>query len=437
MTHMTNKTITTPCDLSFLNVFEELESSVRTYCRKFPVKFTKARNATLWDDTGKSYLDFLSCAGALNYGHNHPVLKSVLIDYLQSDGVTTSLDMHTSAKADFLEIFNRQILRPRGLKYKIQFTGPTGTNAIEAALKVARKATGRSNVVAFTNGFHGMTLGSLALTANGEDRKSGGAGLSDTVRMPYCEYFGEGVDTVTYLDKIISDPAGGIDKPAAIVLETVQGEGGLNVASRQWLRDLSNFAKRENILLIVDEVQTGCGRTGSFFSFERASIEPDLVCLSKSIGGFGLPMAMVLIKPDLDTQTPGEHSGTFRGNNLAFITARRALDFWNDAAFVNHLENNIQILRDRLDHIAQSHTKHGLLVKGLGLMKGVDVHDPLLARHIQNDMFTQGVILETCGPKSQIIKIMPPLTIEEDDLVQGLDILEHVITAQLRDMEKG
>lgn len=408
MTHITSKTIPEPSDLSSLNIFEELESSVRTYCRKFPVNFTKARNATLWDDTGKSYIDFLSCAGALNYGHNHPVLKSVLIDYLQNDGVTTSLDMHTSAKADFLETFQRQILMPRGLKYKIQFTGPTGTNAIEAALKVARKATGRSNVVAFTNGFHGMTLGSLALTANCGDRKSGGTGLSDTVRMPYCDYFGEGVNTVAYLDKMISDPAGGIDKPAAIILETVQGEGGLNVASRQWLRDLSDFAKRENILLIVDEVQTGCGRTGSFFSFERANIEPDLVCLSKSIGGFGLPMAMVLIKPDVDTQNPGEHSGTFRGNNLAFISARHALDFWNDATFINHLENNIQIMRDKLDHIAQAHPQHGLCVKGLGLMKGVDVHDPLLAQGIQNDMFAQGVILETCGPKSQIIKIMPP-----------------------------
>jgi diaminobutyrate-2-oxoglutarate transaminase len=431
MTYIGHKPPAPPSSAPSLQIFQEMESSVRTYCRKFPVSFVRALNGVLWDGAGKRYIDFLSCAGALNYGHNNPVLKSALINYLQNDGLTTSLDMHTQAKGDFLDAFSRLILKPRQLDYKVQFTGPTGTNAIEAALKVARKATGRSTVVAFTNGFHGMTLGSLALTGNCADRKAGGTSLPNTVRMPYCGYFGADVDTVPYLEKMITDPAGGIDKPCALVLETVQGEGGLNIANAQWLQDIAAFAKRESILLIIDEVQTGCGRTGPFFSFERAGIQPDLVCLSKSIGGFGLPMAMVLIRPDIDTQTPGEHSGTFRGNNLAFVTARQALEFWNDKSFLNNLTHHINHLNKRLTHIADTHSDHKIIVKGLGLMKGLDVHHPDLARQIQNDLFHEGVILETCGGHNQIIKIMPPLTIDKTDLEYGLDVLERTIARHI------
>jgi diaminobutyrate-2-oxoglutarate transaminase len=314
-------------------VFARRESRVRSYSRKYDVVFEEARGSLVWDTEGREYLDFLAGAGALNYGHNDPDMADALVAHIRGGGITHGLDLFTRPKMEFLEAFEGLILEPRGMDYRVQFTGPTGTNAVEAALKLARKVTGRRNVIAFTNGFHGVSQGALAATGNRDKRMGTTLSLPDVTRLPYDGYLGS-VDTADLLDRMLSDHSSGVDEPAAILLETVQGEGGLNVASRPWLRRIAAIAKTYGALLIVDDIQAGCGRTGSFFSFEGTGVTPDLITMSKSISGFGLPMALLLLKPELDIWKPGEHNGTFRGNAHAFVTARVALEkFWGDRSF--------------------------------------------------------------------------------------------------------
>ncbi|MGH3743216.1 MAG: aspartate aminotransferase family protein, partial [Micromonosporaceae bacterium] len=309
-----------------MSIFEHLESEVRSYCRGWPVVFDTAVGSRMTDIDGRTYLDFFAGAGTLNYGHNHPVLKRALIDYLESDGPTHALDMHTTAKRTLLETFQRIVLAPRGLEYKVQFPGPTGANAVESALKLARKVTGRETILSFTNAFHGMSLGALAVTGNSMKRRGAGVPLQHSMPMPYDDYLDGQTPDFVWLNALLEDSGSGLDLPAAIIVETVQGEGGVNVARPEWLRELSEVCKRHDILLIVDDVQMGCGRTGPFFSFEIAGITPDIVVLSKSLSGYGLPFALTLMKPELDVWEPGEHNGTFRGNNPAFVTATVALE---------------------------------------------------------------------------------------------------------------
>lgn len=274
-----------------MKIFEQIESEVQSYARSFPRVFNKAQGEFLYDEDGNRYLDFLAGAGTLNYGHNNPLFKEKLLEYIHADGITHGLDLHTKAKGEFLEVFNEKILKPRGLDYVMQFTGPTGTNAVEAALKLARNVTGRENVISFTNGFHGVTMGALAATGNSHHRGAAGVSLSGVSRMPFDGYLGDDIDTTVYLDKVLSDSSSGIDKPAAVIVETVQGEGGINVASVSWLQQLEKVCRKHEVLLIVDDIQAGCGRTGTYFSFEEAGIKPDIVTLSKSLGGYGLPFA--------------------------------------------------------------------------------------------------------------------------------------------------
>ena len=402
--------------------FERLESEVRSYCRSFPAVFSTARGSTIWDEHGKPYLDFFAGAGALNYGHNHPELKSALIDYLSHDGITHSLDMATVAKRRFLERFDEVVLQPRKLSYKLLFPGPTGTNAVEAALKVARKATGRTQVMCFTNGFHGMTLGSLSITGNRSKRHGAGVDLGHTQVVPFDGYHGDDVDTVGMIERLLSDSSSGIDKPAAFILEPVQAEGGIHPASAEWMQGLAALAKRHGILLIVDDIQVGCGRTGSFFSFDELGVEPDIVCLSKSLSGYGLPMSMVLLRPELDVFSPGEHNGTFRGHMPAFVTATRALEFWTDDALMKQVNEHHQLVRQRLVELLDHASGE---VRGRGLIMGLALDKPGLAVQVARRAFTKGLIVETAGPADDVVKILPPLVIEQSELVRGLDILEE------------
>lgn len=403
-----------------VTIFDRLESNVRSYCRKFPTVFTTAVNAVISDESGRDYIDFLCGAGALNYGHNNEKIKQALMDYLRSNGVAHSLDLHTTAKRQFLERFDQVILQPRGYQYKVQFPGPTGTNAVEAALKLTRKAVHRETVVAFTNAFHGMSLGSLAATARAQKRAAAGTLLPNIIRMPFDGYLGQHVNTLDYIEAMLFGQGGGIEKPAAFIVETLQAEGGLNVASNQWLAGLQQLAHAHDILLIVDDIQAGCGRTGTFFSFERAQIEPDIVCLSKSIGGYGLPMSLVLIRPGLDIWEPGEHNGTFRGNNLAFVAACKALDFWADEQFAADIRNKAELLSAGLRAIQRWCPEGDPEVRGLGLLQGIAWRDDQIAEAVSAQAFDMGVIAEVCGPGNKVLKIIPPLTIEPELLTEGL-----------------
>ncbi|MCM1012927.1 MULTISPECIES: diaminobutyrate--2-oxoglutarate transaminase [unclassified Brevibacterium] len=417
---MTDTTTTTP------DIFETRESAVRGYSRSWPATFAKAQGPRQWDEDGNEYLDFFSGAGALNYGHNNPALMNPLVEYLQSGAVLHSLDMKTPAKREFLETFEKLILEPRGLDYTVMFPGPTGTNTVEAALKLARKVTGRQHLLSFTNAFHGMTLGSLSVTGNSMKREGAGIPLTNSSKIPYDDYFDGETPDFLWLEKVLEDSGSGVDKPAAIIVETVQGEGGVRAARAEWLRELSALCKKHDILLIVDDVQAGCGRTGTFFSFEDAGIEPDIVCLSKSISGSGLPMALTLFRPELDAWEPGEHNGTFRGNNPAFVTATAALkNFWADNAFQNELADTIAHLHQRLDAIAAK--AEGATVRGRGLLAGLLFDDPETAGKIAAEAFATGLLIETSGPRDEVVKIMPPLTITERDLTAGLDILEAAV----------
>ncbi|MDZ7668060.1 MAG: diaminobutyrate--2-oxoglutarate transaminase [Gammaproteobacteria bacterium] len=408
-----------------MNIFDKLESSVQSYARSIPAVFARARGSYVYDESGKAYLDFLSGAGSLNYGHNHPYLKQKLLDYIADDGITHSLDLHTEAKARFLETLNRCILEPRGLSYKVQFPGPTGTNAVEAALKIARKVTGRETVVSFTNGFHGVSLGALAVSGNEHHRGAAGVSLQGTFRVPYAGYLGDGMDTLDYLEKLLDDASSGLELPAAVILEAVQGEGGLNVASDRWLQRLEALCRERDILLIVDDIQAGCGRTGTFFSFEPSGIKPDIVTLSKSLSGMGLPLAVTLIRPDIDDWEPGEHNGTFRGNNHAFVTAAAALEhFWEDDSFQQDVQAKSELVRERLSRLARSFK---LEHRGRGLMQGLVMPSGDVAGEVTARALEQGLIIETAGPEDEVVKLFCALTIDREDLVKGLDIIESAV----------
>jgi diaminobutyrate-2-oxoglutarate transaminase len=406
-------------------IFNEMESEVRSYSRSFPVVFDRARGSHLFDESGKAYIDFLAGAGSLNYGHNNPLLKKALMDYIDGDGIAHGLDMHTKAKSNFLQVLRDNILVPRDLDYRVQFTGPTGTNAVEAALKIARKIKGRSKIIAFTNGFHGVSLGSVAATGNQHHRGGAGVSLNDIERMPYCGYHGRDTDSIKMMDKLLSDPSSGVDKPAAVIVEVVQGEGGLNVATDVWLKALQKLCRKHDMLLIVDDIQAGCGRTGSFFSFESSGIKPDIITLSKSLSGFGLPFSIVLLSPALDQWLPGEHNGTFRGNNHAFVTATAAIEYyWANDKFQNEIMRKSELVTRTLKSMLASYGPPAVRVKGRGLMQGIECVDGGIAEAICRQAFTRGLIIETAGNRGQVVKVFCPLTISEQDLYEGLQILE-------------
>jgi diaminobutyrate-2-oxoglutarate transaminase len=410
---------------------EKLESNVRSYCRSFPTTFTTAHNAQLKDEDGESYIDFFGGAGALNYGHNNEHIQQKLIEYLQSGGVTHSLDMTTAAKTEFLKTFDRVLLQPREMDYKVMFPGPTGTNAVESALKLARKVTGRNNVVSFTNGFHGMTLGSLAVTGNAAKRGGAGVPLGHSQHVPFDGYFGDEYDTLAHIERQLTDNSSGLEKPAAFILETIQAEGGVNVASKEWLQGLQRIANEHDILLIVDDIQVGCGRTGPFFSFDEYGLDPDMITLSKSLSGYGLPFAVVLMKPEHDQFSPGEHNGTFRGFNPAMVTAQAALEkYWTNDEFSKEVTKKAAIVEERMRHFASI---SGGQWRGRGMIQGVEVASGDLANEVTEKAFEENLIIETAGQDGEVVKFLSPLSIEEDTLEEGLNRLEtafHNVFAQ-------
>lgn len=408
----------------------DMESNVVYYYRNFPIIFDRALKSTVYSNDGVEYTDFLSCCGALNYGHNDPKLKSHLIDYIKRDGITSSLDLRTTARDRFIASFEKHVLRSRSLDYKIQFTNPTGTNAVEAALKLARKVTGRSGIVSFTNAFHGCSLGALAATGNSHHRSSSDALLNQTFRMPFDGYLGSDVNSADLLYKLLSDPSSGVSRPAAIIFEPVQGEGGLNVAGKEWARALQGIAKEFGVVLIADEIQTGCGRIGTFFAFEQLDIVPDMVLLAKSLSGYGLPMAVNLLRPDLDAWEPGEHNGTFRGNNLAFVTATAAIEaYWQDGRFERSIVAKAAYLDRRLCEIAAGRRIEPC---GKGLMRGLRFANADLAEQARNGCFERRLIMETCGPFGEVLKINPPLNIEQSQLSDAIDCVEQEITCMFQ-----
>ncbi|GAB4294983.1 MAG: aspartate aminotransferase family protein [Methylophaga sp.] len=415
-----------------MRVFEQRESAVRAYGRVYPVVFDKASNARQRDEAGKEYIDFFAGAGVLNFGHNNERMTQAVIDYLQSNGVLHSLDMMTTVKRRFMEQFEKVILKPRDMEHKMQFTGPTGSNAVEAAMKLARRVTARQDIVAFTRGFHGMTLGSLAATANRYFRGAAGVPLNHVTHYPFgcnkpcmgCES-GCGLENIEHMRSLYRDTSSGVTPPAAFLLETIQAEGGVNVASREWLQAVASMAKEVGALLIVDDIQVGMGRTGSFFSFDDMEIEPDIICLAKGLGGMGLPIAMNLNKPALDEYwSPGEHTGTFRGQSLSFVAGTEALSYFEDDTLMTQVSEKGQTISDALTPLEEAYEQ--VQIRGKGMIFGLDVTTGERAKAIVEGCFEAGLLIASCGTGGRVIKLIPPLTIPDSDLQAGLETLVTV-----------
>ena len=397
-----------------MGIFEDRESAVRSYCRTWPTLFDRARGSWLYDEDSRAYLDFFTGASALNYGHNNPAIKQALLSYLADDRVIHSLDMYTVAKSEFLTAFDELILQPRQLDYRVQFPGPAGTNAVEAALKLARKVTHRTDVLSFSGAFHGMTLGSLAVTGSSFHRNGAGVPLPYAVAVPF------GSD--------LADSDVDLDEIAAVIVETVQGEGGINVAPLKWLAELASQCEAHGSLLIIDDVQMGCGRTGPFFSFEATGIKPDIVCLSKSISGFGLPLALTLVRSDLDIWKPGEHNGTFRGINPAFVTGTAALQaYWRDQDLEHGTRAKGERIAETLTALAASAPGTWMQARGRGLAHGLAFGNGELARKVSAAAFERGLLVETAGPDDEVIKLLPPLTATDAEIDEGLAVLTDAV----------
>jgi diaminobutyrate-2-oxoglutarate transaminase len=410
------------------SVFEDLESEVRDYCRKFPVVFHRAKGAELYAEDGRLFIDFFCGAGALNYGHNNDFIKRRITEYLAGDGVVQGLDMYTVAKRDFLAKFAETVLRPRDLDYKVQCCGPTGSDAVEAALKLARKVTGRRGFIAFTGGYHGLSRGSLAVTGGQDVRRAGDVGAQEVTFVPYPDGPQGTFDSVSFIERLLSDPASGVGLPAAVIVEPMQMRGGVYPAPGDWLRRLRQLTERHGILLICDEIQVGCGRTGSFFCFEQAGITPDIVTLAKSIGGYGLPLSLVLFRRELDVWEHGEHSGTFKGNQLALVAASAACELWQQTKF----RTDVAVAAHRLDRFRHELTTDhpGIAVRGMGAALGIDVRDaggPERAARVQRHAFDNGLLVDLCGRHNDVVKVMPPLNIDIPRLDRGLGVLREAL----------
>ena len=408
-------------------VFEKYESNVRSYCRKWPAVMEHAKGSIYYDEEGNEYLDFFNGAGALNYGHNPDYIKEKLIKYLEDDFIMHSLDMYASAKADFIKFYEEKVLIPRNLDYKIMFPGPTGTNGVEMAIKLARKVKGRSNIFALMGAFHGMTVGALALTTEQAARKGAGIPLNNVTHIPTPYYLDGKFDTLAYLEEILNDDHSGIEKPAAIIIETVQAEGGIHVFSKEFLQGLRTICDKYDILLIVDDIQAGCSRTGTFFSFERANIVPDIVVQSKSIGGYGLPLSLVLIKPELDIFKPGEHNGTFRGFQLSMVAAKAGLELMISEDVPSQVKRKEKIVKEYLEKEIKPVLSDKQEIRGIGLMWGIEFVDGKFARAVLDKCFEKKLVIELAGRNDSVLKIMPSLVIDDELLLKGLAIIKEAI----------
>ena len=418
-----------------MQTFQRWESEIRGYCRAYPTVFVSASNARQVDEQGKSFIDFFAGAGVMNFGHNNPRMKQALVDYIQADGIAHSLDMHTAAKREFIDTFVEVILTPRQMDYRLQFMGPTGTNAVEAALKLARRVTGRESVVAFHHGFHGMTLGSLACTANSYFRNAAGVPLNHVMHEPFdCEEhsagcdLGGGLDALAALRARFNDSSSGLAPPAAFLVEAIQAEGGVNVASQAWLQGVQQLAHDLGALFIIDDIQAGCGRTGNYFSFDGMDLTPDIICLAKGLGGFGTPIAMNLVNPEHDEHwLPSEHTGTFRGQNLSFVAGRIGLDYFRDQQLMQEVLRKGAQIRQALENIADKHAAAEFQVRGKGMMQAIDLGDGGIVKRVAGHCFELGLLVGPCGTGGRVIKVIPPLTIPDDDLAEGLALLQRAI----------
>lgn len=426
------------------------ESNARTYPRRIPLVLHKAHGIYLQDSRGQVFIDCLAGAGTLALGHNHPVVVEAIRRALASGLPMHTLDLTTPVKDAFVQELFDCLPSELARGVRIQFCGPTGADAVEAALKLARTATGRHTILSFQGAYHGMTLGTLSVSGNLGPKTPLGALLAGTHMLPYphdyrCPFglAGQaGVDAnLHYLRHLLSDPESGVTAPAALILEPVQGEGGVIPASEAWLRGVRALTAEQRIPLIVDEIQSGIGRTGKMFAFQHADILPDVMTLSKAIGG-GLPLSVLLYREHLDVWQPGAHAGTFRGNQLAMAAGTATLAFIKAEGLIEHAA----AVGDRLcRHLLQLKSEFAWIgdVRGRGLMLGMEIVDPggipdsqghppadgQQARLFQQSCLRRGLILELGGRHGATVRLLPPLIISAAEVDFVAEVLHQAAQA--------
>lgn len=442
-----------------LDFQSRLESNARSYPRRLPFAIQSAAGPFVFDTDGRRYIDCLACAGALPLGHNPPEVSAAVIEYLQSGGPWQTLDLMTPAKAAYIDTLYDLLPVGWRKKYRIQFCGPGGSDAVEAAIKLVKFATGRETVLSFRGAYHGMSQFSLGMTGNLKAKQQIPGLASGVHFLPYPDLYRTALQApalhrdadapdeneitrqnLHYIRQLLHDPESGMPAPAGLILELIQGEGGVNPAPIEWIRGLREITATQGIPLIVDEVQTGLGRTGHMFAFEAAGIEPDVLVLSKAIGG-GFPISVILFREELNLWPPGAHAGTFRGNQLAMVAGRRTMEILRDNAIVDSVRDVGAFFRAELERLQFLHPMIGQ-VRGRGLMLGVEIIQPggardvtgfpapapELAARIQQECFQRGLILEVGGRFGSVLRFLPPLNIERGLVPEIITILNEALT---------
>ena len=413
-----------------MNVLERFESVAQSYLRSAPVAFDRARGAEIFDENGNRYIDFQGGRGASVFGHNDPKLCAALVDYIRNGRIIQTRDRISVAKRLFVEKFVSTILEPRGYDYKILFTDPSAGGNAEIALRIARRNKKRAKILSFTNCFHGLTEGALAVIHKLPSRNEYLDLKTGVVHMPYCGYLGEGTDTLDYVKTYLKDLAGSQELPAAAIVEPVQVEGGMHIAAHVWLQGLEKLCREHGILFIVDETQTGFGRTGPYFAFEAAGLKPDIILMPNSIAG-GLPLSMLLMRPELDQWRPGEEVGIHQGNNLAFIAAAELLSYWSDGTLESTVARNSSVLSEALGDIQERFPDKPVRIRGQGMLWGIDFGQPAAAPVVSSWAFERGLIAEPAWIRNDVLLITPPLTVKEEVLQTGLALLTEAAAAFL------
>lgn len=447
---ITNKT-SNAISLSSAEAFmwqSKVESNARTYARTINVKVTKALGSEMYDAEGNCYIDCLAGAGTLATGHNHPVIVERLKEYLDSGNILHGLDLLTNAKRIFTEKVIKILPANMQTDSKIQFCGPSGADATEAAIKLFKTATGRSSVFSFHGGYHGMTSGALALTGNLAIKEPVASLMPDVHFFPYPYDYrspygvkGESLIDVSlhHIRNTLADPESGITKPAAMILEAIQGEGGCVVAPTRWLKGIRDICTEFDIPLILDEIQAGFGRTGKMFAFEHAEIKPDAILISKAVGG-GLPMSLVVYNEKYDKWQPGAHTGTFRGNQLGMVSGSATIDLFSEENLLAEAKRKGEWLLHSLEQLKSKYPVIGD-VRGKGLMVGIEIINPdkpkdlngnpqadgVLADNIKKECFCNGLIIETGGRHGAVLRLLPALTISDQQLEVVVSKLEQSI----------
>jgi len=439
-----------PVSKHYLERQQERESNARSYPRRIHVAISEAKGIYVKDVDGNLYFDCLAGAGTLALGHNHPVVLDAIRALLDANLPLHTLDLSTPLKDSFVEELFASLPSAFAQKARIQFCGPSGADAVEAAIKLVKTATGHRSVLSFHGGYHGMTHGALSLTGNLSPKQAVAGLMPDVHFLPYpyryrCPFgLGGEVGTQTsshYIESILDDPESGIIPPAGMILEIVQGEGGVIAAPDDWVRQIRHLTRDRNIPLIVDEIQTGFGRTGKLYAFEHSGITPDVVLLSKAIGG-SLPLSVVLYDKALDKWAPGAHAGTFRGNQLAMAAGIATLRY----ILENRLAESAAALGDRLmSHLCHIQAESRCIgeVRGRGLMIGVEIINPevaadqcgshpahpLLASCIQAECLRRGLIIEIGGRFGSVIRFLPPLIITAGQIDSISEIFQESVKA--------